>query len=88
MTISETEILDAIREAAANSTGGPDDAMTIAELCETMKISALIARKRVVLLLKSGAMECVRVGRPAMDGRVMQVPGYRLTVPPKKKGKR
>jgi DNA-binding MarR family transcriptional regulator len=91
MTISEAEILDAIREAASNSASGPDDAMTIVELAEAMNVDARIVRKHVAALLKSGGMECVRVRRPSMDGRIMPVPAYRLIAPkiaPKKKGKR
>jgi len=88
MTISESEILDAIREAANSSAGGPEDAMTIIELAEAMNVDPRIARKHVASLLKSGAMECVRVRRSSMDGRIMPVPAYRLIAAPKKKAKR
>lgn len=85
MNITESELLDAIREAARDNSSDPQGAMTVVELADAMNLDVRIARKHVATLLRSGSMECVRVRRPSIDGRIIPIPAYRLVAAPAKK---
>lgn len=78
VTLTETEIMEALREALEGSQG-PDDARTVAELQEATGWHVNRVRQGVKAMLAAGEAECVRVYRPGMDGRRAQVPGYRFT---------
>lgn len=77
LSISETEILDALREAFSTE-DDPDGAHTTEELAAATGISR--ARIKVALrdLIRAGKAETVRVRRTSIDGRTMPVPGYRV----------
>jgi response regulator of citrate/malate metabolism len=88
MNISETELLDAIREATTQASARPDGALTITEMADATGLCRDTIRKRIRPVVISGRMECIPITTPDMTGRPQRVPGYRLIAPPKKKGKR
>lgn len=87
MTISESEILDAIREAARQPDARPDGAFTRNELCEALRVGRGAIQRVLTPLVKSGQMECVWIPSTDITGRASRVPVYRL-IAPKKKAKR
>lgn len=86
-SITETEILDAIRSAMA-TTEDPTGAFTVVELGTLMRSSDLTVRRHLRLLMARGRIEAVRVTRQYLDGRTGPVPAYRLIPsPPKPRGR-
>jgi DNA-binding Lrp family transcriptional regulator len=83
MTITESELLDAIR-AATTDDDGPTDAMTGPELALAMGITDSPMRTRLRRLMKDGVIECVKVKRTSIAGVSLTVPAYRLIAKPKK----
>jgi hypothetical protein len=77
LTITESEILDAIRTALASSVSG-DDAMTTTELGTALGTN--VARTRNILrgMIAAGRMAPTRVYRPSLDGYPRPVAAYRL----------
>jgi len=95
MNISESELLDALRDAATQPDARPDGALTRTELCEALGIGRGAIQARLVALVKSGQMECIWIPTTDIAGRASRVPAYRMIAPsivskiaPKKKGKR
>jgi transcription initiation factor IIE alpha subunit len=76
MTVTENELLDAVREAmrADDSTDG----FTVLEMCDALGLNYRLVRKAVKRMLDSGTAEVVRVRRTRMDGISHIISGYRL----------
>jgi DNA-binding transcriptional regulator PaaX len=81
--ITESELLEALRTARPTADTGPADACTLLELADAMAVNERTARKALHRLWRAGRIECVRVTRPAMDGRLSNVPAYRVVKPAK-----
>lgn len=75
-TVTTSDILEAIRQAQAK--GPRQDGFTVRELGEALGLGPEPTRKRLRVLWEAGQIESVRVIRPYMDGRISEVPGYRL----------
>jgi predicted transcriptional regulator len=88
MSISESEILDAIREATVQPNVRPEGAFTVRELATAWGMEATTVQRRLRPLVAAGKMECVRVSLVDMSGRSQPSPAYRLTATPTKKAKR
>lgn len=52
--------------------------VTVAELAMQLRCSERIARRKLNALHIAGRLECIRMTRPAMDGRQVVVPTYRV----------
>lgn len=78
VAVSESEILDAIREALTEIGDQPDDAFTTTELVEQTGKGPAGVRAAIRELVKKGDATCVWVQRTAMDGRRARVPAYRI----------
>lgn len=91
ISISESEILEALRSAAEPER--PPNALTTYELSEALGISFQQAGKRVRAAVLAGRLECVKVRVAGIDGVVRPQPAYRpaakpATKPTQKKAKR
>lgn len=84
LAITQTEILEAL--AAIGPGNGPEEAKTVAELCEITGTTEPTIRKALLLFRKGGRLGVHRVLRQALDGSMRPVPGY--TILPAKKGRR
>lgn len=90
ITISETEILEALQSAAVESER-PSNALTTYELSVALGISDCMATRRVRAAVRAGKLECVMVRMAGIDGVVRPRPAYKPTakpLPPKKKARR
>lgn len=76
---SQSEILEAIREAMAAAPPSSEPGMTVNEIGAAIGRQPRMAREYVRTLIAEGRMTVTRVRRPALDGRMSLVPGYRLT---------
>lgn len=88
ISISESEILDALREVGGLSPGRPEGAFTTRELAAAWGIDTTTVQRRIKPLILTGRMECVRIIEIDIAGRPQQTPAYRLVAQPKKKAKR
>lgn len=77
VTVTELDLLDALREALERDAGG-DDAPTTEELAEMTGISRERIKVALKGLIQSGKAESIRVRRLSIDGRNALVPGYRF----------
>jgi hypothetical protein len=84
LTVTTQEVLDAIHRAH-QATANPDG-FTCRELAAALHLGLEPTRKRLRVLWESGQIETVRLTRPYMDGRISEVPGYRLVKGKGKKG--
>lgn len=75
MSITQDDLLDALRSAIAHPEGG--DGFTGPELAEQLKTSATTVRKRLKQLLQSGELELVTVTRKSITGKSLPIIGYR-----------
>lgn len=78
LTITEGDILEALREALEQGTDAPDDAYTANELAEATGVHIRKTRAILTEILKRGEAEVVKVRRTGMDGRNSLVPAYRM----------
>lgn len=77
MTITENDLLDAIRAALATPTEA-GDGFTGPELAEAAGKSTTTVRQALKRLLASGTAEVVQLRRMKINGQAATVPGYRL----------
>lgn len=82
LSVTESDLLDALQTARHASDEGPTDAHTTEELAMALDVDARLARRQLRALWQQGRIETVRVRRPAMDGRRCVVVAYRLIAPP------
>ena len=78
VTITQAELLEALREAAQRSEEGPEGAYTTEELAELTGIYRGKVKETIRALIRLGKAECVHVRRPSIDGRMFRVPAYRI----------
>lgn len=78
VTITESEILEALRESAGNPNLGPVDAFTRGELRSAMGWGLNRTTAQIFALRKKGAVEVVSVKREGVDGKHYTVSGYRF----------
>lgn len=83
ITVTESELLDALRQAATTRDARPEGALTIGEIAAGMNRSRVVAWTMVCRLLDAGKVECVKVPHRYRDGRNGVVPAYRLVKPDK-----
>jgi hypothetical protein len=76
--ISESEILEALRESIGNPDLGPSDAFTRGEIAVAMGWGLTKTGKELTALKAKGQLEVLRVRREGLDGRPASVPGYRF----------
>jgi hypothetical protein len=81
MTVSQDDILDALRQAMRPAVEGGEAGATTGELAAAMRppVSSLTMRKYLHGLIASGRAVAVKVHRPRMDGTMTIVSAYRLT---------
>jgi DNA-binding transcriptional regulator PaaX len=79
IAISESELLEAIATAGVGA--GPEEARTVAELCDTIGTGHLRVRKGLHLLKKAGRLQVHRVLREGLDGRLSTVAAYTISPP-------
>ena len=79
MTISESEILAALRKAMEQRTGEPGEFTTL-ELAERMGIGPERVKGTLKKLIASGLAVTGRAHRMSMDGVSRPVPVYRLVL--------
>jgi predicted ArsR family transcriptional regulator len=77
MTVTQAEILEAIRAALA-AQPQQSGAMTCAELCEAMGLSVEKGRKTIKQLIAAGVMEPTKLPMLYMDGTTRLTAAYRL----------
>jgi hypothetical protein len=78
---TETELLDALREAFARVEDTPDGVFTTQDLVQMTGRGEEKVRAQIRQLMGAGEAECIHVYRTAMDGRRTRVPAYRLKGP-------
>lgn len=74
--MTEQELLDALR-AALPSAEHDQSALSMVEIAERLGMSRAAAHKRVVPLVRSGQLVCVRKRMTRIDGARSLVPAYR-----------
>ena len=80
MPITETALLDAVREAL--SVSDDTNAVTVNELCDALGITHKVAWQTLRLLVAEDVVECVKVRRQNITGHPQKLPGYRAKSPP------
>lgn len=80
VTVTSTDLLEALREALHAPTADPEGAYTADELAENTGLHVRKVRLILKSVLKKGEAEAVRVQRIAIDGRRAIVPAYRAKV--------
>lgn len=79
MTVTESDILAAIQQAIRSGQG--ETGYTMRELAEIAHVASdnqhRKLREAVRHLLASGTWETIKVVRPALDGRLSRIAGYR-----------
>lgn len=86
ITISESELIDALRAATGNGESGPADAFTLKEIKAATGWGDRRVLAHLYLLKAQGMLQIVTVNRERLDGRVGGVPGYRFLKKPRKAG--
>lgn len=76
VTISTSELLDALQEATGDS--GPTDALTFLELKELIGWGRDRISTHLNKLKASGRLQVVFVKRERLDGNTVKVPAYRF----------
>lgn len=82
VSISQNEILDAIREAAKTIDTGPEDAFTVREVVEASGRCMGVVSRDIRRLLASGAIENVRAVRVQINGVPRMISAFRLVKKP------
>jgi response regulator of citrate/malate metabolism len=75
--MTKDEILEEFRALLAQ-TADPEGYFTADELCGTMGLGKVSVQRRLKLAQQAGRLSVVRVKRPAIDGRLMHIPAYRI----------
>jgi len=76
MKVTQDDLLDALRQAMTVPASG--DAPTVGELAAATGRNVQVVRASLKALLDAGRLEVVTMRRPALDGRMRVVPGYRM----------
>ena len=85
MTITESELLEALRAATPRRADGPTDAYTTREIRKATGWGLAQAMAYLRSLADDGRLEAVKVRRTAIDGRLALVTAYRFLTPKGKK---
>lgn len=80
MTFTETDALEAIREALQQPTSRPEGAYTAAELQEMAGVGDRTIRRALRAMLAEGKVECIRIPVLYIDGRLVSTPAYRFVI--------
>lgn len=88
INISESELLDALRESMPGPVERPPGVMTAREIAEQLGVSPRVAQERTRGLVKAGRAEMLKVRVVDASGRNAYVSAYRMVPTPKKKAKR
>jgi predicted transcriptional regulator len=86
--LTETELLQAIKDAHRASVTPEEGALTSRDISEAIGRSALTTRRILRSLIRSGQVRTLRVMRESIDGRYLPVAAYVLDSPPPAKRKR
>ena len=74
--ITESDLLDALREALTRPSNG--QGTTVQEIAEATGHSCGLVRSGPQRIAREGRLVVAKVGRPSIDGRMFQVPAYRI----------
>lgn len=85
VSVTESELIAAVREAAAMPDDAPADAMTVAEMQTALGLSAQGVRRALDKLRAAGRLAAYRVRRVDVSGRGMIVNAYVIKSQPKAK---
>lgn len=77
VAVTTDDLLDALRAALGTPVDG--EAATVQEMAEATGQTLGMIRKGLHQLHAAGRLTVVTVRRRSLDGRMQQVPGYRLT---------
>lgn len=78
MNISQDDLLEALRAAMAPTEADGEGFRTVVELAGTTRKTDDRIRKALRILMGEGRLETRPVKRPGIDGRMIQVPAYRI----------
>lgn len=81
ITVTESELVEALREAAQPGSSDVEGALTVAEMAACTNRGEKYVRDNIRKLLAEGKAELVRIPRTAIDGRLQNLPAYRLVRP-------
>ncbi len=79
MDITESEILEALRQAFSAVGEDAKNAYTTRELCLATGKGRESVCRAIGTLIDNGAVEATRVQRKRIDGTLIRVPAYRFT---------
>ena len=65
-------------ETLLATSADPEGYLTVDEYGELMGLGRVAVQKRLKVAHNAGRLECVRVKRQAIDGRMMHTPAYRI----------
>lgn len=85
MRITESELLEALRDASRRSGADDSGALTSHELADALGVSHVTVLVYLKRVKRAGQLEVVRINREGVDGRVSPVTGYRVKPTGKKK---
>lgn len=78
MNISQDDLLDALQAAMTPTDSGSEGFHTVAELSANFGKPGDRIRKALQIIHTAGRLETRQVRRPAIDGRPIVVPAYRV----------
>lgn len=78
LTITENELVEALRDAMSAGLADPTDARTTGEMAAAIGRADKFVRDNVRKLIAEGRVELVKVKRQGIDGRMNWVPAYRI----------
>lgn len=81
ITVTESELIDALRKAAEPGSSDTEGALTVAEMAARTNRCEKYVRDNIRKMLAEGRAELVRIPRTAIDGRLQNLPAYRLVKP-------
>lgn len=81
ITVTELELIEALRQAAAPGSPDIEGALTVAEMATRTNRGEKYVRDNIRKMLAEGRAELVRIPRTAIDGRLQNLPAYRLVKP-------
>ena len=78
VVVSESELIEALREASGKASLGPADAFTLAEIRAATGLGVDAVTAHILRLKAAGAIRVVRVTRIAIDDTRRNVPAYQF----------
>lgn len=75
--MTSEEMLAALAEVQA-AQPDPDGYYTVMELAEMIGVGPVAVQRRLKVARAAGRLAFVKVKRPAIDGRMMHAPAYRI----------